>query len=213
VKRSNRLGRVRVSADGEGVVSYAGAELLRELAGSSGLIDAWDAALIGTYKAIPIHFPGAVLADLAVAIADGADSISDLKALRDQPRPVRPGRLDADGVAGARPGERGTPAGVAGGAGGGERTGVGGGRRAGRVRGAVLGHRRHDPDRPLRQGAGRSDLEAHVRVPQSDFGSSDKNRFGFSARSCLSSSARPATRQMRAEPEWIVSREVRRKPG
>jgi Transposase DDE domain group 1 len=59
--------------------------LLRELAGFSGLIDAWDRALIGTYKAMPVHFPGSVLADLAVAIADGADSISDLKALRDQP--------------------------------------------------------------------------------------------------------------------------------
>jgi len=74
-----------VTADGEGVVSHAGAELLREMAGFTGLIDTWDAALIGTYKAMPIHFPGAVLADLAVAIADGADSISDLKALRDQP--------------------------------------------------------------------------------------------------------------------------------
>lgn len=73
------------TADGEGVVSHAGAELLRELAGFTGLIDAWDAALIGTYKAIPIHFPGSVLADLAVAIADGADCISDLRALRDQP--------------------------------------------------------------------------------------------------------------------------------
>lgn len=76
---------MRVTADGEGVVSHAGAELLREMAGFSGLIDAWDAALIGTYKAMPIHLPGVVLADLAVAIADGADSISDLKALRDQP--------------------------------------------------------------------------------------------------------------------------------
>lgn len=85
MKRSGRLGRVRVRADGDGVVSHAGAELLRELAGHSGLIDAWDAALIDTYKAIPIHFPGAVLADLSVAIADGADSISDLKGLRDQP--------------------------------------------------------------------------------------------------------------------------------
>jgi Transposase DDE domain group 1 len=85
VKRSGRLGRVQVTADGQGVVSHAGAELLRELAGFTGLIDAWDRALIGTYKAIPIHFPGAVLADLAVAIADGADSISDLAALRDQP--------------------------------------------------------------------------------------------------------------------------------
>jgi hypothetical protein len=85
VKRSGRLGRVKVTADGEGVVSHAGAELLREMAGFTGLIDAWDRALIGTYKAMPIHFPGTVLADLAVAIADGADSISDLKSLRDQP--------------------------------------------------------------------------------------------------------------------------------
>jgi hypothetical protein len=49
------------------------------------LIDEWDMALIDTYRAVPIHFPGSVLSDLAVAIADGADSISDLKALRDQP--------------------------------------------------------------------------------------------------------------------------------
>ena len=74
-----------MTADGEGVVSHAGAELLREMAGFTGLIDAWDRALISTYKAMPIHFPGTVLADLAVAIADGADSISDLKSLRDQP--------------------------------------------------------------------------------------------------------------------------------
>jgi hypothetical protein len=85
VKRSARLGKVKVTADGEGVVSHAGAELLREMAGFTGLIDAWDRALIGTYKGMPIHFPGTVLSDLAVAIADGADSISDLKALRDQP--------------------------------------------------------------------------------------------------------------------------------
>lgn len=85
MKRSGRLARVRVTSDGEGVVSHAGAELLRELAGHTGLIDAWDRALIGTYKAMPIHFPGSVLADLAVAIADGADSISDLKSLRDEP--------------------------------------------------------------------------------------------------------------------------------
>jgi hypothetical protein len=86
VKRSARLGRVKVTADGKGVVSHAGAELLREMAGFTGLIDSWDRALINTYKGMPIHFPGTVLADLAVAIADGADSISDLRALRDEPR-------------------------------------------------------------------------------------------------------------------------------
>jgi hypothetical protein len=84
-KRTARLAKMKVTADGEGVASHAGTELLRELAGFSGLIDAWDAALIGTYKAMPIHYPGSVLADLAVAIADGADSISDLRVLRDHP--------------------------------------------------------------------------------------------------------------------------------
>ena len=84
-KRSGRLARMRVTADGEGVVSHAGTELLRELAGFTGLIDAWDKVLIGTYKAAPVHYPGSVLADLSVAIADGADSISDVRVLRDQP--------------------------------------------------------------------------------------------------------------------------------
>jgi hypothetical protein len=42
--------------------------------------------LIDTYRAFPTkHFPGQVLVDLAVAIADGAKSISDLAALRDTP--------------------------------------------------------------------------------------------------------------------------------
>jgi type VI protein secretion system component VasA len=86
MKRSARAGRVKVFADGEGVVSHAGAELLREMAEFTGLSAAWDAALLGTYKALPIHLPGRVLADMAVAIADGADSISDLAVLRDQPQ-------------------------------------------------------------------------------------------------------------------------------
>lgn len=85
MKRNRRLGRLVVTADGAGLVSHAGAELLREMAESTGLVDAWDRVLLGTYKALPIHMPGQVLADLAVAIADGATSISDLAALRDQP--------------------------------------------------------------------------------------------------------------------------------
>jgi hypothetical protein len=76
---------MKVSADGAGVASHAGCELLRELAAATGLVGAWDKALIGTYQGLPSHFPGQVLADLAVSIADGATSISDLKALRDQP--------------------------------------------------------------------------------------------------------------------------------
>lgn len=76
---------MRVTADGAGVVSHAGTELLRELAVATGLVDAWDKVLVPTYKALPFHFPGQVLADLAVAVADGATSISKLRVLRDQP--------------------------------------------------------------------------------------------------------------------------------
>ena len=85
MKTTRRLGRLKVSADGTGVVSHAGDELLREMADATGLVDAWDGALLGTYKGLPFHQPGQVLADLAVAIADGATAISHLAALRDQP--------------------------------------------------------------------------------------------------------------------------------
>jgi hypothetical protein len=84
-KRSPRWAKMEVSADGAGVASHAGCELLRELAVASGLVAAWDRALIGTYSGLPFHFPGQVLADLAVSIADGATSISGLRRLRDQP--------------------------------------------------------------------------------------------------------------------------------
>jgi len=84
-KRSPRWAKMKVSADGAGVASHAGCELLRELAAASGLVGAWDKALIGTYAGLPFHFPGQVLSDLAVSIADGATSISGLRALRDQP--------------------------------------------------------------------------------------------------------------------------------
>jgi hypothetical protein len=84
-KRSPRWAKMKVSADGAGVASHAGAELLRELAAATGLVAAWDRALISTYSGLPFHFPGQVLADLAVSIADGATSISGLRTLRDQP--------------------------------------------------------------------------------------------------------------------------------
>ena len=84
-KRSPRWARMKVPADGAGVASHAGCELLRELAAATGLVGAWDRALIGTYSGVPFHFPVQVLADLAVSIADGATSISGLRALRDQP--------------------------------------------------------------------------------------------------------------------------------
>lgn len=67
--------RVEVSADGRGVVSHAGMGLLRELADRTGLSAQVTAALADTYKGPWVHAPGAVFADLAAAVADGADCI------------------------------------------------------------------------------------------------------------------------------------------
>jgi hypothetical protein len=85
VKRNRRFRRVKVTADGEGLVSRAGVALLRELTVDTGLADGWTDVLLDTYKAAPAaHLPGRVLADLAVVIADGGDALAHLATLRDQ---------------------------------------------------------------------------------------------------------------------------------
>jgi hypothetical protein len=84
VKSSKRTRRVKVSADGQGVVSHAGVGLLREVAEYTGLSGAVTAALLDTYKGPPIHPPGRVFTDLAVAVADGADAISGIGVLGDR---------------------------------------------------------------------------------------------------------------------------------
>lgn len=85
MKSNRRSRRVKVSADGTGLVSRAGTLLLRELTEDTGLADGWSDALADTYKAPPTrHAPGRVLADLAVMIADGGDALTHLDALRDQ---------------------------------------------------------------------------------------------------------------------------------
>ena len=76
--------RVKVSADGVGVVSHAGVGLLREMAESTGLVDAVSGVLVDAYAGVPVHAPGRVFADLAVAIADGADAVSGISVLRDR---------------------------------------------------------------------------------------------------------------------------------
>ena len=67
--------RVKVSADGRGVVSHAGMGMLRELADRTGLSTQVSAALADTYRGPWVYAPGEVFADLAAAIADGADCI------------------------------------------------------------------------------------------------------------------------------------------
>ena len=67
--------RVKVSADGHGVVSHAGMGLVRELADLTGLSAQVTAALADTYRGPWVYAPGDVFADLAAAVADGADCI------------------------------------------------------------------------------------------------------------------------------------------
>lgn len=75
---------VEVRADGEGLVSHAGAFLLRELADRIGLTAALSEAMAGTRERSSAHDPGVVLRDLCVAIADGGDCVTDLGVLRGQ---------------------------------------------------------------------------------------------------------------------------------
>lgn len=75
---------MKVSADGHGVVSHAGVGMLREVADYTGLVKTLNAALANTYRGPWLHAPGRVLTDLAVAVADGADSISGIGVLGDR---------------------------------------------------------------------------------------------------------------------------------
>ena len=75
---------VEVRADGEGLVSHAGAFLLVELADRLGLTAALSEAMAPTRERRSAHGPGVVLRDLAVAIADGGDHVTDLGVLRGQ---------------------------------------------------------------------------------------------------------------------------------
>jgi hypothetical protein len=74
-----------VSADGRGVVSHAGSRLLADLAGRTTLTGALTGALGHLTRPRAVHDPGRVLVDLAVAVADGAECISDIAVLADQP--------------------------------------------------------------------------------------------------------------------------------
>ncbi len=74
-----------VTMGGRGVVAHAGARLLAELADGLGLSAGLSAAMAATKTRRRGHDRGRVLTDLAIAIADGASAISDLRVLADQP--------------------------------------------------------------------------------------------------------------------------------
>ncbi len=73
---------LEVTADGEGIVSHAGVALLRHLADKTGLAGGLSRALASAR--LLIHDRGRVMADLACAIADGAEVISDFRVMGDQ---------------------------------------------------------------------------------------------------------------------------------
>jgi hypothetical protein len=74
-----------VTPDGRGVVSHAGSRLLADLADRTTLTEQLSAGLAGVGRPRARHDPGRVLVDLAVAVADGAECISDIAVLADQP--------------------------------------------------------------------------------------------------------------------------------
>ena len=86
VKPMARFGTVEVTADGEGLVSHAGAALLVELADRVGLTAALSEALASTRERRSAHDPGRVLRDVAVVLADGGDCVTDIDAYRGQER-------------------------------------------------------------------------------------------------------------------------------
>jgi hypothetical protein len=73
-----------ITTDGTGVVSHAGTVLLAELADRIGLTAVLSEATDGLRERRAGHDPGRVLVDVAVAIADGAVTITDVQALADQ---------------------------------------------------------------------------------------------------------------------------------
>lgn len=77
--------RVEVSADGTGVVSHVGSRLLADVAAAAGLPEAFEVAAGRRRRRRSAHAPGRVLTDLAVLLADGGQTITDLAVLRHQP--------------------------------------------------------------------------------------------------------------------------------
>jgi hypothetical protein len=84
VHRSRSVRRAKVIPDGKNLVSHAGVALLAELADRSGLTDAMSSSMVDCGISWHTHDPGVVLTHLAVAIADGADCLSDIAALKPQ---------------------------------------------------------------------------------------------------------------------------------
>lgn len=85
VKHGSRLGSLQIAADQSCLVSRSGSALVPELAARLGLDGELSGALAHLFRRRPLHDPGRVLVDLATALIDGGDCVSDLGALAEQP--------------------------------------------------------------------------------------------------------------------------------
>ena len=85
VNRRRRRPALVIAGDGTGVANHAGSRLLADLADAVGVTSALSVAMAPTKQRRRGHDRGEVLTDLVVAIAGGAETISDLATLRDQP--------------------------------------------------------------------------------------------------------------------------------
>jgi Transposase DDE domain group 1 len=85
VKRNRRRPPVKITDDGTGIVNHAGTRLLADLADQLGLARSLSAAMAPTKQRRRGHDRGEVLVDVAVMLADGGETISDVAVLRDQP--------------------------------------------------------------------------------------------------------------------------------
>jgi hypothetical protein len=92
VQATSTRPRVVVSADGDGLASHAGTRLLAD---AIPLTAKLSVALDGVRGQRPRHDPGRVLVDVAVAIADGTETISDIAVLADRPRLFGPVASDS----------------------------------------------------------------------------------------------------------------------
>ncbi|MFI5046824.1 MAG: IS1380 family transposase [Acidimicrobiia bacterium] len=86
MQRNSTRPRLRVTGDAKNVVAHAGSRLLCDLADELGLTEELSVAMAPTKRRRRGHDRGRVLVDLAVMLAGGGETISDLATLRDQPQ-------------------------------------------------------------------------------------------------------------------------------
>jgi hypothetical protein len=86
MQRNSTRPRLVVTGDGKHVAAHVGSRLVCDLADELGLTEGLSVAMAPTKQRRRGHDRGRVLVDLAVMLAGGGETITDLAVLRDQPR-------------------------------------------------------------------------------------------------------------------------------